>query len=463
MPFGSVEYMFYHDLSLLEKSLSFFSHVFVIPAALYGVAVLGAYRNAWLVQLGQTILILFLTYLLTRPEENINWIFGSSVLNVSTRDLSPFLYYSLMVVVPAVFVYLPTNRLLIVLSEMRKRRKKSDENSHAITATNRHDRRALGLLLLTIILASTTSVGIAHFADNKYIIAQSIFDPTYDGPTRFELHRAAITTSVDRIFFGEGNNTREIPLVVWPHTVLPKQWSGSDQKWHAHTKSILLEMPLSDLPAAPQEVVINGIRSVSGSVIWAYVASDNFYVQSHPDLHGASDRYEVRCNIGGRGLSEYVDTKTGRLIPSTAYNELIGDGVGAVYVLGVVEVQGGEIVAKSRYYVVKRTGIRYPEDVWFLRTEGVLRPILSKPRDPINSRVAFQSLPNSGTSQPEVYSSDFWGYELRNLSKNPNRFDGFIPPNGQISESRGWVDDTVLKFYSDREGKLVQVEIKDKR
>jgi hypothetical protein len=137
--------------------------------------------------------------------------------------------------------------------------------------------------------------------------------------------------------------------------------------------------------------------------------------------------------------------------------------VGAVYVLGVVEVQDGQIVAKSPYYVVKRTGIRFPEDVWFLRTRSGFTPILSKPGDPINSRVAFESPLNSGTGLPEIYSSDFWGYELRNLSKNPNGVDGFIPPNGDVSKSGGWVNDTVLKFYSDRKGKLVQVEIKDKR
>ena len=50
LPIGATSYMFLPGLSLVEKSLSFFTHVFVIPSALYGVLVLGAPKRAWLFQ-----------------------------------------------------------------------------------------------------------------------------------------------------------------------------------------------------------------------------------------------------------------------------------------------------------------------------------------------------------------------------------------------------------------------------
>lgn len=467
MPFGSTAYMFYHDLSPYEKVLSFFSHVFVVPAALYGVYVLGVSRRAWLVQTAQTILIFFLTYLLTRPEENINWMFGSDFLNTTPSSIHPALYYCLMGIVPTVIVYLPTNKLLTAMADRQKWRKRNEANSRAdkssIAVTGPSSRRDLVAVTIAVVLASATSVAVAHIADARCIMDPAIFEATLEGPTRFETQPVTLTSRVNQIQFGEGHSVRQLPLLVWPHPTLPKQWSGLDRKLHAHTKSVLLEVSATDLPAAPQEVVLRGTRTVAGSVVWAYVASDDFYLQGYPDLHGERSGYEVRCKVGNRGLSEFVDSITGQLFVSTGYNEILGGGTGAIYVLGVVESREGNIVAKSPYYLVKRKGIRFPEDVWFMPANRALVPLLSNPTEPLNSRVAFQSPLNSTTDMPEVFTCNFFGYDIRNLSNNPQRFDGFISSDGKPFESVGWVDHSALQYCTEREGGWLRLRIVDRQ
>ena len=264
--------------------------------------------------------------------------------------------------------------------------------------------------------------------------------------TRLEsLRTSGVSMSVDHITYKVGESSRQLPLLVWPHPTLPKQWSGFDNRLHAHTKSVLLEVSADEIPSAPQEVLLRGARTARGSVVWAYVASDDFYLQSYPDLHGYRDTYEVRCKIGGRGLSEYVDPATGKLFAPTAYSEILGNGTGAIYALGVIEVVEGEIVATSSYYLVKRRGLRAPEDIWFVQRDGNLTPLLSKPTDPVGSRVAFQSPLRLDYSAPEVFTCDFFGYDLRNLSDTPDVFDGFMGPGAKRSILRGG---SIVVLYS---------------
>src|SRR4029079_10572456 len=88
----------------------------------------------------------------------------------------------------------------------------------------------------------------------------------------------------------------------------------------------------AEIPAVPQEIVATGRRRVPGSVVWAIVVSDRLYVQVLPDLFGRRDRYRVRFSIGERGVA----------------------GTGALYRLAVAEVRGGKVVARSKFYLVKR-------------------------------------------------------------------------------------------------------------
>jgi hypothetical protein len=444
LPFDATGYMFFHDLSLGEKGLSFFSHVFLVPAALYGVFALGAPKRAWLLQWAQTLVVFTLTYLLTRPEENINRVFGFEVFHLSLAGLPPPAYYALMITLPPLLIYLPTNRLLTMLFRQ--------------PALKALPARISGAFMAALIIAAlAASVAVAWVADRQCVLDANLFEVSSAGVARLESPRpGGARTPVDQILYELGGGVRQVPLLVWPHAALPKQWSGLDRKLHAHTKSVLLELAADDIPAAPQEVLLRGPRTVRGSVVWAYVASDDFYVQPHPDLHGERAAYEVRCKLGGRGLSEYVDPADGRLFAPNAYSEILGSGTGAIYALGIVEVLRGEVVAQSAYYLVKRKGLRSPEDVWFVESAGGLTPLLSKPTDPLNARVAFQSPLTPANSKPEVFTCDFFGYDLRNLSASPDRFDGFTRPEGAAVEAVGWLDATTLRYYAEGAGGVVR-------
>lgn len=194
-------------------------------------------------------------------------------------------------------------------------------------------------------------------------------------------------------------------------------------------------------------------------MVWAFAASDDFYLQNICDLHGNRKMYEVRCAIGGHGVSEYVNPSNGEIYDSTAYNEVLGGGTGGIYALGVIEVLGGKVVSRSPYYLVKRKGIRLPEDIWFISKGGSLFPLLSNISKPMLSHVAFQSFANPADNAPDVFMCNFFGYEIRNLTGTPRRFDGFIALNGKPFEGIGWVGTNVLRYYTEREGKPILLDI----
>jgi len=470
LPIGSTAYMFYHDLTLFEKSLSFFNHVFIVPAALSGIYVLGVSNKAWLVQWAQTFLIFLLTYLFTRPAENINWMFGTEIFNITPAIVQPFLYYALMIIVPTLIIYWPTNRLIVFI--VNRWNAKIREGTHLsnpmlediVQARARSIPSHVSLLTATaaIFLATVASLAVSHMADMKCALDSTIFQVTHNGRSPLGvMPLPTIKTRVDHIIFGERDTIREVSLFVWASQELPKQWSGFDHKWHVHTKALLRYVKAEHIPSVPQEVLLRGTRSVSGSVVWAFVASDSFYIQDNCDLRGNRKTYEVRCTIGGRGVSEYVNPSNGEIYPSTAYNEILGSGTGATYALGVIEVLGEKVVSRSPYYLVKRKGIRFPEDVWFVSKGRSLFPLLSNPAKPMLSRVAFQSLPNPANDTPDIFTCNFFGYEIRNLTRNPRRFDGFVALNGKPFEGIGWAGPDIIRYWTEREGKLMLLDIKD--
>lgn len=463
-PVGSTGYMFYSDITLAEKSFSFFSHTFVIPAALYGISILGAPSRAWLAQWGQTCVVFVLTYLLTNPEENVNRMFGVEIFNFSLTKLSILLYYTLMVTVPPLLIYWPTNKLLTIVVKYWQRGKTPASsyslNSAPYETVSYPFQMSWSIITAIVFLAAAFSVAISYAADRKYALGQDVFQIAPHGKAALEaMSDSMMRTSVDRLMFGEGETARQAPLLVWPSSELPKQWSGFDRKLHPHTKSTLLKFTAEAIPSVPQEVTLGGTRSVPGSVVWAYVASDDFYLQSQCDLRGERRNYEVVCQIGGRGVSEYVDPETGELYVSTATNEILGNGTGAIYALGTIEVSKGRIVAKSPYYIVKRRGIRFPEDVWFIARDGALVPLLSQSNNPAGARVSFQSPFNAASGVPDIFISNFFGHRVRNLTNTPERFDGFVQANGQAFAGVGWVNSSVIRYYTDNGGKLMPFEI----
>ena len=468
---GTTHYMFYPELSLTEKALSFFSHVFVVPAALYGAYVLGAPRRAWLLQWAQTLLVFLMTYLFTRPEENINWMFGTVLPGLSPAVMPPVFYYALMATGPPLLVYGPTNRLVTLLIHGRGQ-KSSRRMPGRYPSLIEPDCLAAGFPLglsparaaIAVLLAALISLGVAQAADRKCTLDLALFEIAEDGKSALE-HMPArnVCAHVDHIVFGDAQVAREASLLTWDRLELPKQWSGLDGRLHVHSKSVLLGVDAERIPSVPQEVMLRGGRAVPGSVVWAYVASDDFHLQRLPDLRGNRKIYEVRCEIGGHGIAEYVNPSTGKLYPSTGQNEILGNGTGAIYVLGIVEVLRGRVAVRSPYYLVKRKGIRFPDDVWFtLRAGGEGTPFLSETAKPRSARVAFQSSPDPEHVPTDIFTCSFSGYEMRNLTRSPVRFEGFLTPDGRPCSSVGWISRSSVRYCTQEDGKMVAVVVDDR-
>ena len=162
----------------MRRASRFFSHVFLVPAALYGAFVLGSPKRAWLLQWAQTLLVFTLTYLLTRPEENINRMFGMEVFNLSPMNLPAPVYYALMVTAPPLLIYLPTNRLLTALVGCRGRGGRGEAGRHlevlqgaAQSAVKAPSSGVSGALAIAIIIpAFAASVAVTWVADRKHAL-----------------------------------------------------------------------------------------------------------------------------------------------------------------------------------------------------------------------------------------------------------------------------------------------------
>lgn len=271
LPIGSTGYMFYHDLTLLEKSLSFFNHVFIVPLAFWGAYILGTPKRAWLVQCAQTFLIFLLTYFFTRPEENINWMFGSEVFNITPLVLHPIIYYTLMIILPPLVIYWPTNRMIIILTNKLKYIMSGDthptnflmKNAIWVGVASLLSHVSILTTIIFIFFASTISVSVSHIADKKCLPDATVFEVKYSSKSPLEAIPLSTTkTRIDHIMFGERDSIREAPLFIWPSQELPKQWSGFDNKWHVHTKALLRDLKPEYIPSVPQELLIQGTRSV---------------------------------------------------------------------------------------------------------------------------------------------------------------------------------------------------------
>lgn len=107
---GGTEYMFDPGKSIGIRALSLF-HVFVPILVLWAIWRLGYDRRGWKLQTVILWLLLPLTYLVTEPELNINWLWKPFGV---TQTVLPELGYAAleMIAVPLV-LYLPTHAALV--------------------------------------------------------------------------------------------------------------------------------------------------------------------------------------------------------------------------------------------------------------------------------------------------------------------------------------------------------------
>ncbi len=101
-------YMFAEDEPWLIRLLSGAFHLLLPPLLLYLLLRLGYDRRAFLLQSIIAMIVLPLTFVLTGPEDNINWVYG---LGGPQTLLPPLLYLTLFFLALVFLVYLPSHLL----------------------------------------------------------------------------------------------------------------------------------------------------------------------------------------------------------------------------------------------------------------------------------------------------------------------------------------------------------------
>jgi len=106
---GLTDYMFDAQKPLYLRALSLF-HVFLPVFLLWMISRLGYAKEAWIAQSVLAWIVLPLTYLLTDPAQNINWVHGPGTK--PQKRLPPLVYLCFLMIGFSLFVYLPTHLLL---------------------------------------------------------------------------------------------------------------------------------------------------------------------------------------------------------------------------------------------------------------------------------------------------------------------------------------------------------------
>ena len=132
---GLSSYMFDDSIPLFVRLLSLF-HVALPPLLLWLLYRLGYDRRALLIQTALAWIVLPLTWLVTSPADNINWVYGLG--DQPQTLLPPLAYLALLMLLFPLVTYLPTHAALCWLfagnTLVKKRRKSSDIQQHSSTA-----------------------------------------------------------------------------------------------------------------------------------------------------------------------------------------------------------------------------------------------------------------------------------------------------------------------------------------
>ena len=111
-PLGMATYMFDQNLPRYLRGLSLF-HVGLPILLLWSVARLGYDPRALPAQIVSGSLLMILSYALTKPDDNINWVFAPGTKRV--RWLPPLVYVTLVIATFPLLVYWPTHLALTQL------------------------------------------------------------------------------------------------------------------------------------------------------------------------------------------------------------------------------------------------------------------------------------------------------------------------------------------------------------
>lgn len=104
------DYMFHSEMPLYVRGLSFLFHVVMPLVLIWMLYRLGYDTRALVAQTVLAWIVLPLTYALTDPQENINWVYG--LWGGAQQRLSRLAYLALLMLALPLVVYLPMHVLL---------------------------------------------------------------------------------------------------------------------------------------------------------------------------------------------------------------------------------------------------------------------------------------------------------------------------------------------------------------
>jgi hypothetical protein len=106
---GLSDYMFHRDKSLFLRGLSLF-HVFLPAIVIWLLLEWGYDTRAFWYQTALGTVVLLLSYFLTDPKENVNWVHGLG--NAPQKLIQKGLYLTLALLFFPLFIYLPSHFML---------------------------------------------------------------------------------------------------------------------------------------------------------------------------------------------------------------------------------------------------------------------------------------------------------------------------------------------------------------
>ncbi len=175
-----------------------------------------------------------------------------------------------------------------------------------------------------------------------------------------------------------------------------------------------------------------------------YVCTDAPY-QAGEVMTDETTVFRQRVHLGRGGVAAFVD---GNGIVLSRDDYTVGDGIGCVGALVAVGYGSEGPQIRSRYVIVVRKGIRYPDDTWISSmTRG---PICSVAAPVVKGRFVFQSRQEDAWGSA-IFCIDYNGERLRNITVSEKEcMNSFTNEDGE--EIVRWTESGEVEFASNFRG-----------
>ena len=111
-PFGATYYMFKPEMPQVQRFLALYHAAFPV-ILIWGIKRLGYDRRGLWAQIATCFVLFPLSYLLAKPEENINWVYGP--FEKQQQLVSPIAFLFISMVLYPMVVYVPSHLVMMLL------------------------------------------------------------------------------------------------------------------------------------------------------------------------------------------------------------------------------------------------------------------------------------------------------------------------------------------------------------